>query len=406
MSIISVSNNSLSGPRSSKGYILFTAFLSLLVIVGFAYYGQPFYYDFMTGEYGWSRAFVTSGNAVGKLLVGPLFGFIAGMLVDRYGPRLMMISGVLFASIAFVGLSQTSSREMFYLFCIFNALGYVCAGPLPCQVLVSRWFDKNRGKAMGIAYLGIGAGGAIVPMIASAMERHWGWHTSMLAVGVLVFVIAMPFVFFIKGSKQVSEASQKEPAMPIREILKDRNFYLLALASMSTIGAVGGISQHLKLYLKDIDFSQADAAAVFSTMLFASLAGRVLIGFLSDWINRKYVMLLIAVIIAASIPLLMVPPFVAREFIFAITFGIGLGGTYMIVPLVAADLFGVRALGRVMGIILVADGLAEAIFPMLVGLLYNESTGGYQSGFAILTALALVGVVIVIILPKLKNYTR
>jgi hypothetical protein len=56
---------------------------------------------------------------------------------------------------------------MFYLFYLFNALGYVCGGPLPNQVLLSRWFDKARGKAMGIAYLGIGIGGAIVPLLAS-----------------------------------------------------------------------------------------------------------------------------------------------------------------------------------------------------------------------------------------------
>ena len=127
--------------RSSQSYILATAFLALFAIVGFAYYGIPFFYDFMTKEFGWSRAVVTSGNAVGKLLVGPLFGFLAGWMIDRYGPRKLMMTGVLMAGTALIGLSFSSSLWTFYLFYIFNALGYVFGGPLPCQVLISRWFD-------------------------------------------------------------------------------------------------------------------------------------------------------------------------------------------------------------------------------------------------------------------------
>ena len=114
--------------------------------------------------------------------------------------------------------------------------------------------------------------------------------------------------------------------------------------------------------------------------MFSSLAGRVLMGFLADLINRKYVMILIYLIVACTIPLLLLPTFPAGS-TFAIIFGIGLGGDYMIIPLMAADLFGIRALGRTMGIILVADGVAESLFPMLDGHLYDVATKSYASGF-------------------------
>jgi hypothetical protein len=107
----------------------------------------------MVREFGWSRTMVTSGNAISKLVVGPLFGFGAGWIVDRFGPRRLMMAGILMAGGALVGLGVTSVAWTFYLFYFFNALGYVCGGPLPCQVLVSRWFTR-RGKVMGIAYLG------------------------------------------------------------------------------------------------------------------------------------------------------------------------------------------------------------------------------------------------------------
>ncbi len=387
-------------PKSSQTYIVATAFLSLFALVGFAFYGLPFFFDFMTKEYGWSRTVVTSGNAVGKLLVGPLFGFIAGWLIDKYGPRRLMMAGVLMMGTALVGLSFADSLGLFYLFYIFNALGYVCGGPLPCQVLISRWFDKNRGKAMGIAYLGIGAGGALVPLIAAALEKNFGWHNSLAALGIMVVLIAFPMVFFIKGSSSKPVRQGKpEPAVPIKKILTNRNFYLLGIGSMCAIGVVGGINQHLKLYLRDLNFSQSEAAHVISLVLLSSLVGRVLMGWLADLIPRKYVMMLIYLTVASIISLLLVPDFTGRIYIFAVIFGIGLGGDYMIIPLMAGDLFGVRTLGRTMGIILVADGVAESLFPMLLGALYDINKS-YTMGFTILIGVALAGALIISFLPK------
>ena len=390
-----------SDQQSSQAYIVATAFLSLFALVGFAYYGLPFFYDFMIGEYGWSRAVVTSGNALGKLVVGPLFGFIAGWIIDRYGPRRLMISGSLMMGVALIGLSFSSTLGMFYLFYIFNALGYVCGGPLPCQVLISRWFNENRGKAMGIAYLGIGTGGALVPLISASLEKEFGWHLALGALGVLIILIALPMSYFLKEPSSVL-VKKEDPAtmIPIKGILKNPNFYLLALGSMCSIGAVGGIGQHLKLYLRDLDFTQSEAAHVMSFVLLSSLAGRVLMGWLSDLISRKYVMIMIYVMVASAIPLLMVPDFPVRIYLFAVIFGAGLGGDYMIIPLMAGDLFGIRALGRTMGIILVADGVAESFFPMLVGSLYDDVTKSYGVGFVVLICVALSGVIIASFLPK------
>ena len=387
---------------SSKTYILITAFLSLFALVGFAYYGLPFFFDFMVNEFGYSRAEVTSGNAVGKLIVAPLFGFLAGWLIDRYGPRKLMIPGIILMGIAFIGLSYSSVLWMFYMFYVFNALGYVFGGPLPCQVLISRWFDKNRGKAMGIAYLGIGTGGAIVPVFSTHLEQSFGWHIALSTLGIAIIVIALPMVFFIKDkpSKTVTKA-ENAPAIKMKKIFKMPKFYLLAFSSMCSIGAVGGVGQHIKLYLRDLGFAQAEAAHVMSIVLLSSMVGRVLMGWLADIINRKYVMMLIYLIVGIAITTLFLPDFQWKIYLFAIVFGIGLGGDYMIIPLMAADLFGVKALGRIMGIILVADGIAESVFPVLVGYLYND-VSGYTTGFSLLIALAMAGFIIISFLPKVR----
>ncbi len=396
-----------SSQRSSQAYIVATAFLSLFALVGLAYYGLPFFFDFMTKEFGWSRAEVTSGNAIGKLLVGIVFGFITGWTIDRYGPRKLMLIGSLLMGIALIGLSFSSTLGMFYLFYIFNALGYVLGGPLPCQVLISRWFDKNRGKAMGIAYLGIGTGGALVPLISSGLEKSFGWHLALIALGILVIIIAFPMAYFIKDSaKERIEKAKSEPIVPIKTILCDPNFYLLAIGSMCCMGAVGGIGQHLKLCLNDMGFTQSEAAYTMSLVLVLSLVGRLLMGWMSDLISRKYVMILIYLMVALGILFLLMPEFPGRVYLFVVIFGIGLGGNYLIIPLMAGDLFGVRVLGRTMGIILIADGIAESLFPMLVGVLYNDATKSYLVGFSLLISLALAGAIIVSFLPKTSKIKK
>ncbi|HPB11302.1 MAG TPA: MFS transporter [Kiritimatiellia bacterium] len=394
-----------AGWRSSQTLTVTAAFLALFALVGFALYGLPFFYDFMTREYGWSRATVTSGNALGKLLVGPLFGFIAGWLVDRFGPQRLMAAGALLGGLALAGLSMADTLPLFYLFYVLNALAYVCGGPLPCQVLIARRFDKNRGKAMGIAYLGIGAGGALVPLVAARLQHVLGWHHALLALGGLIVLLAFPLPLLLKnpGTAPQQAGAAPPPAAPkvdIGAILRSPAFYLLAFGSMCSIGAVGGVMQHLKLYLRDQTFTQEGAARILSLVLLSSLAGRVLMGWLADRFSRKHVMLLIYLLVATAIPLLLLPAFPGRIYVFAVLFGIGLGGDYMIIPLMAGDLFGVRALGRVMGIILVADGVAESAFPMLVGALYSEAAKSYALGFSVLIAVALAGASLIAFLPK------
>jgi MFS family permease len=110
-------------------------------------------------------------------------------------------------------------------------------------------------------------------------------------------------------------------------------------------------------------------------------------------------MLLIYLIVASSIPLLFVASAPGALYLFAVLFGIGLGGDYMIIPLMAAEIFGVKVMGRVMGVVLTADGVAEALAPTLVARL-RDSTASYTTGFSLLIALAMVGAVAISFLPR------
>jgi len=211
----------------------------------------------------------------------------------------------------------------------------------------------------------------------------------------------LPLAFFVKDAPPSFQGGSKTaPMVPVRSVLSNRYFYLLAIGSMCSIAAVGGTNQNLKLFLSlDVAFTQEHIKNVVSLILASSIIGRLLMGWLADRFPRKHVMLLIYLIVASAIPLLFAADRSGMIYLFAVVFGIGLGGDYMIIPLMAADLFGVRVLGRVMGIILTADGVAEATAPMLVG--YLRDTGGdYTMGFYTLIALALAGAAAILFLPK------
>ena len=322
-----------------------------------------------------------------------------------------MLIGILLAGLAPIGLGATSSLTFFYVFYLANALGYVCGGPLPNQVLLTRWFDAGRGKAMGFAYLGIGVGGSLVPLIAHWLEVRYGWHAALQLLGVIMIAIALPLIWIVRdapsgsapaegvgGAAHAATATAKAGSRP--RIFTDWTFPLLLVGSMCSIGAVGGTMQNLKLFLSlDRLIPQGDVAGILSLVLLGSIGGRLLMGALADIFPKKFVMLTIYGLVALTVPMLYVAPSVGTLRLAAIAFGIGLGGDYMIIPLMAAELYGVARLGRVMGVVLTADGVAEALVPMGVGAL-RDRYGSYGPGFGLLVTLAIVGAIAVAVLPR------
>lgn len=333
-------------------------------------------------------------------MVGPLFGFFAGWLVDRFGPRRLMMAGILMAGAALIGLGSISTLGMFYFFYFFNALGYVCGGPLPNQVLLTRSFEKSRGKAMGIAYLGIGLGGATVPWISHFLVVHIGWQAALRTLGFLVIVIAFPLAFILKEPPAPQRSAVAGKAGHWSAAFKRAPFYLLLIGSMCSIAAVSGTQQNLKLFLTlDMHYGQGQATRVLSLVLASSMAGRLLMGWLADRFPKKYVMLLIYLLVASAIPFLLVGHQPLQLDAFAILFGVGLGGDYMIIPLLAAELFDAQMLGRLLGVILTTDGVAEGVAPWIVGHI-RDLSGSYSKAFLLMIVISLLGSAAISFLPK------
>jgi MFS family permease len=393
-------------------------FTNLFVIVGIVYYSFPVFYAPLIQEFGWSRAEVTAGFFLSMVLVGPVFGISAGFLIDRHGSRRILLAGLVSAGIAFLGFSWMHSLKMYYLFYFFQTVGYVSAGPIPHQVLISHWFARMRGRAMGLAYVGIGIGGAVAPVLAQFLIGHFGWRTTMLFIGGGILLVLIPLTLllvkdhpakmglFADGeSIPLVPTERVEPApTELAVLLKVPAFWLILTGSLMSIGAVGGVIQHLQLYLRDQHFTPEKAALVASYLLISSIAGRLVMGFLADRFPRKYVMLAACLMVACAIPALYAVALPGIVYVFAVVFGFGMGADYMLIPLITAECFGTASLGKLMGIILTTDALAQAFAPVVVSRIYDLQKS-YDWGFIVLMAMASAGALAVSRIP-LKARTK
>ncbi len=386
--------------RSTR--LMATSFMALFAIVGLTLYGLPLYYPKFMTELGWSRGEVTFGNMLGKLAIGPLFGFLVGWMIEKRGPRAPLIAGLLVAGGAVAMLGNTSVYWLFLVCYCFNALGYVLAGPLPNQVLLSNNFKEQRGRAMGIAYVGIGIGAFFVPQLTKYLQAEFGWRSALQILGAVIILCGMPLVLML-NKDDVRPPPPKGPQPSLRDVLRSPSFYLIALGSFASVGAVGAVMQHMMVYMTlDQGRNEAQALNVMSWIAGSSLLGRFGAGWLADRLGPKRVMLLVYLLVATGAALLVWGPSGSSIYAFALIFGLGLGGEYMIIPLMAGQIFGITVLGRVMGIIVTFDGVAEASIPYLVARMYKWSSS-YDLGFQFVLGLALFGFVAIAVIPVRKH---
>jgi MFS family permease len=204
----------------------------------------------------------------------------------------------------------------------------------------------------------------------------------------------------------VTASDAPAPSRTFGELLRSRSFWLLMIGSLCSIGSIGSINQHMKFVFKEQGFAdQATLDALFADALFyimiSSTAGRIVMGVLADKFSKKWVMVATYMLVAATIPLLLLatPENPMYVYLFAILFGFGMGADYMLIPLMAAEQFGVNTLARAMAIILPADTIGQTWFPALVSQIRAGDTS-YGPALNTVFVLAFIGAVAILLLPK------
>ncbi|HUQ90048.1 MAG TPA: MFS transporter [Bryobacteraceae bacterium] len=401
-------------PRTFYGWwIVAAAVCTFGLSTGLPYYNMPFFYDYYAKEFGWSRPDITLGfplAALFTLWVGPL-------LVHRFPPKRLLMIGSLLTAIAFIGFStMKGSLPIYYALWFIYAVGYIFSGPIPHQILISQWFKKNRSLAMGVTYVGVGLVGSAGAYLVKYLTASTNFHTCLLILGFIVLLVWPITIFFVRNRPQeigqnpdgaaLAAAETKVDPLPFRHLTRTLAFWLLVIGSACSIGSIGSINQHMKFVFQDQGYTDQiarDAAwtTAQAVILWSSIAGRLLIGWLADRYPKKYVMTATYVLVAATIPLLLLvrPGNESSLYLFAVLFGFGMGADYMLIPLMAAEQFGVNTLARAMAIILPTDTIGQTWFPYFVSRL-RQSLGSYDSAMMVVFAMAFIGAVAISLLPK------
>src|SRR5215471_6322976 len=208
-------------------WIVLAAFLNLFFSVGIVYYGFPVFYPSLVSSLGFTRAQVTQGFLLGFVVAGLLFGLLAGVLIDRLGSRQVIRIGIWCVGLPLILMGSMTRLWQYYVLCIAEVIGYVLTGPIPNQVLISNWFRLKRGRAMGTAYVGLGVGGAVSPLLINSLIQSFGWPRAFEIIGALILIVLFPVSQWITRSSPhdlnllsdgVSQAAlANEPAANKRE---------------------------------------------------------------------------------------------------------------------------------------------------------------------------------------------
>jgi MFS family permease len=397
-------------------WIVFAAFLNLFFSVGIVFYGFPVFYPSMVDSLGFTRAQLTQGFLFGFVVAALLFGILAGVLIDRLGSRQVIRIGIWCVGLPLILMGSMTRLWQYYLLCIVEVVGYVLTGPIPNQVLISNWFRVKRGRAMGGAYLGLGLGGAISPLLINGLIQSVGWRHAFEIIGTLILVVLFPVAQWITRSSPhdlglLPDGLSREPpattaTVEVGRAVRSTNFWLIGAGCTLTVGAIGGVTQHLILFLKGKGYSLTAASRVSSFLLVSSLAGRVIVGYVADRYSRKNVMALFYLVLGLAIPFLFLAQRPAAVWAFALIFGFAMGADYMLIPLVTADCFGLPALGKLLSLIIMGYSLGQWLAPWLAGRVF-DARHSYDLAWIMMAIAAVLGAAaIYAIVPERTAHTR
>jgi len=406
--------------RVSKFYYGWIITLVGLVIVTLVYgcklcFGTLF--GSLVEEFGWSRAMVTSIFSI-SILVQALLQPMGGALLDRFGPRKMLALGGILMGLSLVVFGMAHSLWSIYLsYGVLFSLATVVGGFVTNTTMVSYWFNKKRGIAIGIVGAGTSLGLFIFNPLLAYLIENYGWRLSMEFLGVLAAAAIVGLVFlltknrpedvgqYIDGVNQEEERQDnnrneidssglkdqtQEQDWSFNQALKTREFWLLFLAYVGYLFAWYSITNHTVMAMCDMGLERMKAATIFGyTGLSGAIAGLVC-AWIADYLrDRKYMVIIAYMLIGSGVLLLSrCAGHIELLYFIVIIMGIGHGGG-VLMSAVVADRFGVSAMGKIWGTITMAGLLGGAIGPVVVGYIFDV-TKSYSMAWMIVTGIATV----------------
>ena len=390
-------------------YIVLASVLSNALLSGIVWGGFGAFIIPIETTFGWSRSAISGAMALRQLESGILAPFV-GWVVDKFGGRLVIIGGAITTGLGLMALGWFSVGIIsFYFFFIIVAIGTSgVSHAVTWPVIISRWFDRKKGLAVGIAVTGPTIGTTLI-ILNTALEDRFGWRSVLGVYGIVVILFVGLMGAIVRdrpeelglnpdgdisnheqlGSNSLQLDSVNSKGLTFQETIRTSSFWLLAVYLGGMFISSSGFLTHEHVYfVDDLKFNARDAAVMVTLTFAFSAIGRVGSGWLMDHMDYRVVM--------AAASLLMSFSFLYAQ-IFEITnswlalpfilgFGISFGSNIPMRAVLASMIFGNRALGSVIGILNGAIVGAGLIGPLMLGIIYDWK-GSYSIGIVMMLIL-------------------
>ena len=407
--------------QTYRWVILFCSFLTLCVSNGMTLAGPTVFDEEIlnalaqiTGSEIPLGAFKLTGLIM-FLTAGGL-GFFAGALADRVGVKpLMLIGLVMLAAGNFLYGYIQSLTDLYWIYAGFG-LSLTLCGLILNVMLVSRWFVHGRGLAIGLLLAGTSLGNGFFPPLNAWLLGLIGDWREVFAWIALIPLGLLPLLLVVLKERPVERTTDDPSAAPsaapsavskaqtsgytLLEALGSLNFWILAIIAMCTFYAILGMGTHAFLYLRSEGYEPQIAATGATILFVGGLFGKIISGYFAEVVGRKRVLLVgLILMLVGSVTLVaaIILSSAGALWLGLVFFGFGWGGIYTLLQLLAADLFGLLSLGKILGVINVMDTIGGGLGPWLTGVLF-EVQKSYVLPFTVITGLLLAATLVAALL--------
>lgn len=384
--------------------------------------GFPPFFDAILSTFGWSTAATGAAVSIQRSESGLISPFV-GTVIKRFGPKKVMAFGIFLTGASFIWMSRMQELWEFYCAITILTLGMSFGTFIIFLAVVGNWFHKNRGKAISMLMAGAGLGGITIPLIVLGIEE-FGWRNMIFSVGLGFWILGFPTSLVLRGDpedygqypdgeKPTSDSDSKEQVdsrntgFSVGQALRNGNFWKLALAAGISQSVFTSNLFHLTSF-KEFGLTTTLAATIIGLSWWGDISGRIIVGFITDRFDRKKLLtisfsLLTLGILGVSI--------IASQneyeyldknlgiILFIIFFGLGFGSSVPLRLTLAADYFGRKNYGSMVGILNTVGAVFGTLSPLLIGLT-KDFTGEYKYAYYILTAMMIFSIPLIISLKK------
>ncbi|MFC1970864.1 MFS transporter [Chloroflexota bacterium] len=383
--------------------------------IGVSGYATSIFFKAMFSDLGWSRGDLSLSISVGAVLAAIVSPFV-GAVVDKHGASRIMAVSAFATGGCLISLGYV--HNLWQAFVIFSLLAIFRVGfvSIPVMAMVSNWFSEKRGRAMGMTTAGQGLGGVALSPLSVYLISNLGWRVAWGVMGLLTWVIMIPpAILVVKQKPEVmglltdgkvpengmtpsvtkdgKESLPKSDKWIPRDILKMPAFWFIALLHFLYLFGHASIFQHGFSMFTDKGIPAMTAGTMIGILGFFSLSGKVTLGYLSDRISVRYVMMIALVLAAVSILLLFWDEQTWGAWLFIVIWGFWECGVVALQPVLVASLFDRAIIGKMLGIFIIFSSLSQMIGPPFMGYIFDIS-GSYNQALFVFVVFYIVSAVL------------